>query len=81
VVDHEDPTCSGVGHVIGAFHGVAEKVHVTPLILVKVRFFLPELQNEPKRLPQVLKLFILPPGPVINGFEGGFVFFFFIYFD
>jgi hypothetical protein len=39
VVDHEDPTCSGVGHVIGAFHGVAEKVHVTPLILVKVRFF------------------------------------------
>jgi len=40
-----------------------KKSTLPPLTFAKVRFFLPELQNRTKHLPQLLKSFILPPWP------------------
>jgi hypothetical protein len=45
----------------------------------KIRQNILSKKNQAKHIPQLLKPFILPPGPVISGFEDGFVFFF-IYF-
>jgi hypothetical protein len=59
---------------------IGSEVHVTSLNFRKNLFFLPELQNRAKHLPQLLKPFILPLWPCYSSFEGGFVFFFFIYF-
>jgi hypothetical protein len=58
-----------------------KKIHITSSNFRESPFFLLELQNRAKHIPQLLKPFILHPCPFIIGFEGGFVFFFFIYFD
>jgi hypothetical protein len=51
-----------------SFHFLLEKVHITSLNFCESPFFLPELQNRAKHLPQLLKPFIFLPWPYYKQF-------------
>jgi hypothetical protein len=73
-------TCEGIGGEqvrLGRADGLGLVGFSHVLFIGKSPVYLPQLSRKFTHLPQLLKQFILPPGPVISGF----IFFFFIYFD
>jgi hypothetical protein len=61
-------TASGSSVLLFDSKNTMEKVHITSLNFRESPFFLPELQNRAKHIPQLLKPFILPLWPCYKQF-------------